>query len=210
MYGYNWSAFECALYIKWGNKALPLLAALPCYPEAVSESLSTTWSPTTIVGRPGALYSYTTTSDISCSFSFDLHREMERPGTIIGKLYAYGTYTDGIIRAIKSACYPKFSYQGVEPPRTTWRFGDTYISGILMDAGFDWKLPIVDKKYSVCTVSVQMVNVHTKITDADDVLNPFVVSTRGSGRTGGITAAKVIETAADAITAAGNVLSSLF
>ena len=171
---YHFETGECEICVKWGSEHKCM--ALPCYAEEVSETLSSLWQSQQIVGRTAPIYAYTGNGSITSSFSIDLHREMTDPsGT---KYEVPGEYIDSVVALIKSGCYPRYS-SGLTPPRVMWKFGDMCISGILTSVSVSWKLPIIKKQYSVCTIQVQMTSVHTSIIDAADIYNRKV-SVRGS------------------------------
>ena len=142
---------------------------LPCYPEEVSESVSATWSTQSVIGRVGALQAYSNTSDVTCSFSFDMHMEV---------FWAlYGLEIDNAIQVfeqvmqlLKSTAYPQYQSGLLIPPRTKFVFGDFKISGRVDNISISWKLPIIDKKYAVATVQVQMTSAASKIIGVSDIL----------------------------------------
>ena len=157
---------ECVLGVRWIGKS-PQVIALPCYPEEAQETVQASWQSTPVIGRTGHIHAFTGTNPITSSFSFMLHREFPMASHVKG--VQPDKYIDRIIDVIKSACYPIYD-GGLKPPRTVWKFGDMWISGILNSATFTWGLPIVNRKYSVCTVNISMTSVHSRIISADDFL----------------------------------------
>lgn len=167
---YKFDKYECAVMVKW--KGTSKKFKLPCYPAEVSEQVSASWSQQTIIGRTGSLYAFTGTSDVSCNFSFDLHREMEDAMELPDSI-------DKIIRALKSACYPRYETNALYPPRAIFQFGDFVISGRMESVNTVWKTPIIDKKYAVCSVSVTMYSASTKIVSQKDIISGNGTYVRG-------------------------------
>ena len=175
---YNFENNECAIAVQYGPFSKIEVRNLPCYAQEVNKSVTSSWNETTIIGRTGSLVAYTGTSDVRSSFSFDLHREMFIPNT---SAYLPENYTDNkideLIRFINSAVYPLYGNNLLWPARVVWKFGDMYISGRLVEFGAVWKGAIVNKKYSVCTLNVQMVSTDSKIIGYSDIRNN--IGTRG-------------------------------
>lgn len=176
---YEFKNHECAIAIRYGEGTPPDIRNLPCYPEEVNSSVQSSWSEMSIIGRVGSLEAYTGTSDVSSSFSFDLHREMTMYNG--GTVNAGDNQIDALIRFIKSGCYPMYGTNVLLPPRVLWKFGDMYISGILKSVSESWKLPIIDGAYSICTLSIEMTSADKRIISYSDVRNSSVLGTRGHG-----------------------------
>lgn len=139
---------------------------LPCYPDEISDSTSTNWAETGIIGRSSPIYAYNSTSSREISFSFDVHREMMGSTSKI----------DNMLRALRAAAYPNYEKSGLVPPIVTFRFGKFKTKGILNSVGFTWKKPIVDGYYQFGTVSISMKETPNKVYSASDLtspLNPF-------------------------------------
>lgn len=183
---YNFADNECYFRIKWSGEAE--LIKLPCYPEEVSEQVSPNWSPQNPIGRVGSVFAYTGTSDVSYSFSFDLHAELcnyTKVSNTIGDLVSLVRQNsdhltnkhgkeekdlDFIIKKIKSACYPEIGAGGgLAPPKVQFKFGYLYMTGRLDSVNITWKLPIINKQYAVCTVSVSLTSAHSKILSKSDI-----------------------------------------
>lgn len=177
---YKFENEECLFRVKWSRGAEEI--KLPCYPEEVSEQVSPNWSPQNPIGRVGSVFAYTGTSDVSYSFSFDLHAELCNYTGVSNVLK--GTIESGrdhltdidvgdmniIIKKLKSACYPEVgSGGGLTPPKVQFKFGELYMTGRLDSVNINWKLPIIDKQYAVCTVSVSLTSAHSKILSKSDI-----------------------------------------
>lgn len=148
---------ECFVYISnnsyWGNNNSHIYQ-IPCYPDEVSDSVSVNWSETSIIGRSPIL-AYNSTGLRNISFSMDLHREMYH-----GYQGAYpdviGTEIDVLLKSLRAAAYPIYSSSGLKPPMVMFKFGDLRMKGIIRSVSFQWKKPIVNKQYNICSVSITM------------------------------------------------------
>lgn len=128
---------------------------LPVYPEEVNESITTSYSSTDIIGRPGTIASYNNTSDETKSFSLHMHREISTGGN--GALKDINEI-DAIVALLKSAQYPKFFSDGTYAPIVTYKFGDTLIVGKQTSIGVKWSGPKILGAYMevVCNISVAL------------------------------------------------------
>lgn len=135
---------DCFGYVSGGD-GTPDKFTLPCYPEEVSDQVSSSWNDQPIVGRSSPISSFAGTGFRSVSFSFDMHREMSTDTSI-----------DKILSILRSAVYGRYVGSAVQPPITSLALGDFKIRGIVRSVSFNWKKPIVDGKYQVCSVSISM------------------------------------------------------
>lgn len=179
---YKFDKYECGVAIRYGKSSDVAVdaRAIPCYPEEVALNVSASWQEQTIVGRTGSLRSYTGTSDVQSSFSFELHRDMnikDRNRTTSSE--KFGKEVDDLVRFLKSGCYPMYGTGTLYPPRVMFRFGSLFISGILLSVNETWKTPIIDKAYAVCDISISMVSADRRIIDYSDVRDPAKVTTQG-------------------------------
>ena len=163
---------ECCVEVSWTAKGetTSVFSNLPCYAEEVQNSVAANWSGMQVIGRTGQLFSYTGASDVSCSFTLKLHRELclTENNPKVGSRSNMKTI-DQIIAIIKSGCYPKYGSNTLRPPRTTFKFGDFWITGKLTSVSDSWEGPIIGKKYAMCTLSIQMESAATRIVDAEDI-----------------------------------------
>lgn len=180
---YKFSEDECSIAVKWSEysnkKRWDAKMKLPCYATEATESVQTSWSPQTVIGRTGSIFAYTGTSDTSVSFQFELH--MEYYGVIYGaefenysnataKTEAMWKEFNALITLIKSTCYPKYGQDLLKPPKTRFVFGNFRIDGKVEQVSVTWKTPVIDKQYAVANVSVQMSSVSSKILDRSDII----------------------------------------
>lgn len=180
---YKYDKFECAVVVRHGSGnsgESRSIKTIPCYPEEVQSSVAASWNEQTVVGRVGSLRSYTGTSDVTSNFSFDLHRDMNI-SDMNNSTYSdqFGKDVDELTRVLKSGCYPQYGENLLHPPRTLFRFGDMYISGVLTDFSITWKKPIINKAYALCTVSITMKSADKRIISYEDVISGERVTTRG-------------------------------
>lgn len=149
---------------------------LPCYPDEISDSTNVNWAETGIIGRSTPIYSYTSTSARSISFSFDLHREMPK---YLGERNSNNLYDiEGILQVLRKCAYPNYANAGLKPPIVTFRFGKFKTRGIVTSVGYTWKKPIVDKQYQLCSVSISMYETPNSVWGANELyssMNPFNV-----------------------------------
>lgn len=167
---YTFENGECYVEVSWGSASEG--TNLPCYPQEVQSSIAANWGSSQVIGRTGELFSYTGASDVDCNFTMDLHREMclTKGSPIVGCAEDIRS-VDEIVLLLKAACYPKYAGNTLQPPRVTFKFGDYWITGRMSSASEVWKGPIIDKKYAVCSVSIQMKSAAIKILGQDDILN---------------------------------------
>lgn len=162
---------NCALFIQWGSIPTAtdrtIAVQLPCYPEEITEQVNATWSTQNIIGRTGTLAAYTGTEDITVSFSFDLHREMEIQSNSTGSDPAT---IDFVVSALKAACYPLYGPSTMKPPLVMFKFGNLEIDGRLTSLGITRKGPIINDFYAVYSLSVSLATISNKVRDANDIL----------------------------------------
>ena len=150
---------------------------LPCYPDKMSNSMSANWSDTSIVGRSSPISSYTNTNYRETSFSFTLHRQMSNsfngqvPKTINSNI-------ETILKCLQASVYPEYSGSGLKPTLATFVFGSHRMHGIIKSVSFSWKKPVIDGKYQVVDVSINLTEVPSTVYGVSDLgnsYNPFHV-----------------------------------
>lgn len=148
---------------------------LPMYPDEVSDSQSAIWSSQQIIGRSSPIVAYTGTDARKISFNMTLHREMSTS-------YKYKDDIEDIIKLIRSALYPKYMTVGLIPPKIRVVLGELAVDGILENASFNWKKPIIDKKYMVCDVGMQITGYPSTIQSKEDIYPANGISDMNPGR----------------------------
>lgn len=149
---------ECYVYISNNNYSgnnNSHIYELPCYPDEISDSVSVNWSDVSIIGRT-PIMAYNNTGLRNISFTMDLHLDMY---TGYGTTYSTVDLSHKIrvlLANLRAAAYPIYSSSGLKPPMVIFCFGKLMMKGILRSISFQWKKPIIDKYYSVCSVNVTM------------------------------------------------------
>ena len=135
---------------------------LPCTPETVSDSMSSTFAETSALGRSAPVFTYSKSGPRSVQVGLKLHRDMMNEvnaGTSNAELKLGEDYVDNLIKALQSITVPKYnlSNKSVEPPLVALRLGnEIFIKGVVNGSiGLEYKLPILSNgKYA--QVSLQL------------------------------------------------------
>lgn len=131
----------------------------PVYPDEISDTLNATWQDQPITGRSLPITAYTGTSFRMVSFSVLLHREIP-----------CATSIETILRHLRASVYPRYQSQGLMPPRTSFRFGDFYVRGVVTSVSFTWQKPIIDGKYHCCQVNISMNELPGNVPSSNDII----------------------------------------
>lgn len=135
---------------------------LPCTPETISDSMTSTFNETSALGRSAPVFTYSKSGPRTVQVSLHLHRDM-MDALNVGSSNAdlkYGEdYIDNLIKALQSITLPKYnvSNKAVEPPLVALRISnEVFIKGVVNGAiGLEYKLPILSNgKYA--QVSLQL------------------------------------------------------
>ena len=170
------SATSCYVKVEFGNGVRVEQMFLPVYPLEVTNSITTNYASSSIIGRTGQISAYNSTNDITTSFSLHLHREL--------RVYGEGggdDKIDDIISLIESAQYPLYNENSNSSyaPIVTYKFGDTLICGKQTSNNTRWSGPKIDGKYMEATLNISVTNLPTKVIDFNDI---FGSNPRGTGR----------------------------
>lgn len=137
---------------------------LPCSPESISDTMGSTFSETSALGRSAPVFTYSKSGPRSVQISLKLHRDM-MDSVNIGVSNAdlkYGEdYVDNLIKALQSIAVPKYnlSNKAVEPPLVALRLSnEVFIKGIVNgDIGLEYKLPILSNgKYAQVSLTLRI------------------------------------------------------
>ena len=143
---------------------------LPCNPETISDSMGSTFTPTSALGRSAPVYTYGNSGPRTIQVSLHLHRDM-MDAVNIGVSNAdlkYGEdYVDNLIKALQAIAVPKYnlSNKAVEPPLVALRLSnEVFIKGIVNGSiGLEYKLPLIPtatgSKYAQVTLSLTITEV---------------------------------------------------
>lgn len=145
---------------------------LPVYPNEVGFNGSTNFNSAEILGRPGTISGYVSTSDVTTKISFELHRELLIPSTNrdVGVREDINK-VDQIISFIQACNYPKRIENGLLVPIVTYIFGDTAITGKQTSFDVSWGGPKIANKYMHAKINVGITHTPSGIIYFDDVVN---------------------------------------
>lgn len=135
---------------------------LPCTPETISDSMTSTFNETSALGRSAPVFTYSKSGPRTVQVSLHLHRDMMdalNAGSSNTDLKYGEDYIDNLIKALQSITLPKYnvSNKAVEPPLVALRLSnEVFIKGVVNGAiGLEYKLPILSNgKYA--QVSLQL------------------------------------------------------
>lgn len=138
---------------------------IPCFPEAVSDSNSATWSEEMTTYQhyePKNTYNKSGPRTVSCTFK--IHRAMWNGNQDSGK-------SEELVAYIQSALYPDYDTQAAEPPRCTLIVGKSIrIVGILQSCNVNYSGPIgPDNKYDCVNIDISIKE------ESDNVLSTSAV-----------------------------------
>ena len=135
---------------------------LPCCPETISDSMSSTFGETSALGRSAPVFTYSKSGPRSVQINIKLHRNMMddiNVGVSNAKIKTGEDYVDSLIKALQAIALPKYnlSNKAVEPPLVALRLSnEVFIKGVVNGSiGLEYKLPILENgKYA--QVSLQL------------------------------------------------------
>lgn len=135
---------------------------LPCGPESISDSMSSTFVPMNALGRSAPIYTYSNSGPRTVQIDLHLHRDMVDDlniGVSNARLKVGEDYIDSMIRALQSISVPKYnlSNKAVEPPLVALRLSkQVFIKGVVSGSiGLNYHLPIRDDgKYAQVRLSM--------------------------------------------------------
>jgi len=150
------------------NKGTDIVFTLPCYPDQISESQSANWSQSQPLGRSSPISTFTGTGYRTFGLNFRLHREMVNGDE---------EYIDRILVELRRSVFPFYVEKGLQPPVTTFQFGQFRCKGYVESVSFNWQKPIIDGYYQCCDVSLNFVDVPDSVFSASDLnsvpTNPY-------------------------------------
>ena len=137
---------------------------LPCWPDQISDSMQSTFTPTTALGRTAPVYTFNNSGPRTVQISIQLHRDiMDEINTGISnsKLGEGEDYVDNLLRALQSIAVPKYNLtnKAVEPPLVALRLGnEIFVKGIVSGSiGLNFTKPILaNGKYAMVELSLQI------------------------------------------------------
>lgn len=157
---------QCKVILEYPNTDKKISYNLPCYPEEVTNSISTNYQSTEILGRPGQISSYISTGDPTSSFVLRLHRDVRAVETDTD-LNAQRNHIDRIVSLIESAQYPYMDSTGggIYAPIVTYIFGDTMITGKQTSVNTKWFGPKIEGKFMAVDLNISVTNLTYGVRD---------------------------------------------
>ena len=144
---------------------------LPCCPETISDSMPSSFSSSTALGRSAPVFTYSSSGPREVTVEIQLHRDMmdfvnsgnEHTSYVEGADNS-DDYVDSLIRALQSISVPKYSLseKAVEPPLVAMRLGnEVFIKGIVNgNIGVEYQLPIIKgNRYAQARISFSITEV---------------------------------------------------
>ena len=154
---------DCYLYISHLDEGYKYWA-LPGYPNEVTDSMQSHFSPANALGRSAPVYTFSNSGPRSIAISLEFHRDMfeEMPSNVVpnnGEDKA-----ESFIHAIQAIAVPKYnlSNKAIEPPLVAIRLGrEVFIKGIVDgNISVTYKKPIlVNEKYAIINISFTVTEV---------------------------------------------------
>lgn len=129
---------------------------LPSDPDAITDTMSSTYAQTNALGRSAPVFTYTNSGPRSVQINLVLHRDAMDDVNMDNFSTSFKDgedYVDNLIRALQSISLPKYTLANniVEPPIVALRFGnEIFIRGIVDSAiGLTYEKPILaNDKYA--------------------------------------------------------------
>ena len=129
---------DCYLYISHLDEEYQYWM-LPGYPDEIGDTMSSTFTPTSALGRSAPVYTYSHSGPRSVQINLEFHRDMfdEINRYAGGKVKKFDTGDDmaeHFIKALQAIAVPKYnlSNKAIEPPLVAVRFGrEVFIKGIV-------------------------------------------------------------------------------
>ena len=148
---------DCYLYISHLDEDFRYWQ-LPGYPEEVTDSMDSTFTATSALGRSAPVYTFSNAGPRSINISLNFHRDMfeEMPSNVLPK--EGEDKAESFIHALQAIAVPKYnlSNKAIEPPLVAVRLGrEVFIKGIVSGGvQVTYGKPIlVNEKYATIKVS---------------------------------------------------------
>ena len=148
---------DCYLYISHLDEDCQFWQ-LPGYPDEVTDTMNSTFSDTSALGRSAPVYTYSSSGPRSIQISLDFHRDMfdEMPTNV--KNRPGDDNAESFIHALQAIALPKYTLtsKAIEPPLVAIRLGrEVFIKGVVSGGvSVTYGKPIlVNEKYATVKVS---------------------------------------------------------
>jgi hypothetical protein len=124
---------DCYLYISHLDEDFQYWQ-LPGYPDEVTDSMDSTFTATTALGRSAPVYTFSNTGPRTIAISLNFHRDMfeEMPSNVTPR--DGEDKAESFIHALQAIAVPKYnlSNKAIEPPLVAVRLGrEVFIKGIV-------------------------------------------------------------------------------
>lgn len=168
MYNQHFGKQQCYIKVEF-NRELdkPIIKDLPIYPEDITFGATTNYANAEILGRPGPIAGYVSTSDVTTRINLHLHRELQ----VKGEVATDKNKIDDIVNLIQACSYPKQYSDGISVPIVTYQFGNTIITGKQTSWSAKWSGPKIDKSYMEVTLDVAISHAPMGIEFFEDIYN---------------------------------------
>ena len=148
---------DCYLYISHLDDGFQYWQ-LPGYPEEVTDSMDSTFTPTTALGRSAPVYTFSNSGPRTVQISLNFHRDMfeDMPSNVM--LKDDEDKAESFIHALQAIAVPKYnlSNKAIEPPLVAIRLGrEVFIKGVVTSGiSVTFGKPIlVNEKYAAIKIS---------------------------------------------------------
>lgn len=154
---------DCYIYISHLDEGYKYWT-LPGYPNEVSDSMRSQFSPTTALGRSAPVYTFSNSGPRSITLNLEFHRDMfdEMPSNVVPN--DDEDKAESFIHALQAIALPKYnlSNKAIEPPLVAVRLGqEVFIKGIV-DGGVTvtYAKPIlINEKYASIKINFTITEV---------------------------------------------------
>ena len=140
---------------------------LPTWPETIADSMQSTFTPTTALGRTAPVYTFSNSGPRTVQIELPLHRDLMDDvniGVSNSKLGEGEDYVDNLLRALQAIALPRYNLQNkaIEPPLVAIRISnEIFIKGIVTNGiSVTYEKPILSNgKYASIKVSITVTEV---------------------------------------------------
>lgn len=137
---------------------------LPTWPDTISDSMASTFTPTNALGRTAPVYTFSNSGPRTVRISIPLHRDLMDEvnlGISNSKLGEGEDYVDNLVRALQAIALPKYNLKNkaIEPPLVALRLSnEIFIKGVVTSGiGMDFTKPILSNgKYAKIDLTIEI------------------------------------------------------
>ena len=137
---------------------------IPCWPDAISDSMSSNFAQTNALGRSAPVYTFSNAGPREVQISINLHRDIMddvNTGVSNSTLGLGEDYIDNLVNALRSIAVPKYNLnnKAVEPPLVALRLGrEIFVKGVVTGGiGLDFEKPILSNdRYAQVKLTIKI------------------------------------------------------